>query len=149
MFTPEEIKKYQKMFYKYNKTAFENAAMVAWRNQIDERVRQKKAVEKLKGILLELQEQDEPVPDVEKFRADVGNMFALFEHEYLKNAFCRLKKKHKEIIFLSFFLNLSTKEIAEILHTKKEVIYVYKSNALKSLKKLVLEELNEEKRLRK
>ncbi len=143
MFKPEDVEEYPKRFDAYTNAVLENIAKDSWRKLIRESKRQNKALKEYKKFIKTLYETEAKTPDVEMYEVEVGNMVALFEREFLKNAFCRLRKKFREVIFLSFFLELSSDEIASIMKLKKDVVYVYKSKALRRLEKLIREELDE------
>lgn len=61
------------------------------------------------------------------------------ENALIATALCSLSKKKKDIILLSFFLNMTNVDIAERLNLAESTVHYYKKIALKELKKFMEE----------
>lgn len=61
------------------------------------------------------------------------------ENALIATALCSLSKKKKDIILLSFFLNMTNVDIAERLNLAESTVHYHKKIALKELKKFMEE----------
>lgn len=66
------------------------------------------------------------------------------ENALIATALCSLSKKKKDIILLSFFLNMTNVDIAERLNLAESTVHYHKKMALKELKKFMEEHSDEE-----
>ena len=74
----------------------------------------------------------------------VGKKLVEIEDPDLAEALRILPYRYKEIIYHSFFLGLDDIQIAEKMHIKKNSVQANRGNALKRLRKLFEEILNEQ-----
>ena len=74
----------------------------------------------------------------------LGKNLVKIEDPDLAEALRILPHRYKEIIYQSFFLGLDDIQIAEKMHIKKNSVQANRANALKRLRKLFEEILNEQ-----
>lgn len=133
----------EQQFDSFCKTVIRNAALDFYRAHMRLASREIPFSQLTKEMLEELSLDEEGAPDARPFWVPVLNTQVDVRDVRLGDALDALAPRNRQVLLLSFFLNMNNTEVGKLLRINPVTVAMYKSTAVRLLKELMEDEAHD------